>query len=198
MIIFLHIKQITKKKKKNKSHRSQSNHEYSELADRDSINYRFPSYRKEITNTKIDRIIRRWTVFQRISQFLCLIIIGALLYYGQKSVIDQDAPITHGTYATLEDSQVWLQCAALVLVLYLSWIPLQCSCCAPFFSHFRSKESQLEITTNEPKARPAYSNQGKESVAVNQPIDSDDEMDDPDQDKTGNSPDQFYVPPESA
>jgi len=120
--------------------------------------------------------------------------VGTLLYYGQKAVREpHDKLVSHGAYVTLEDSQVWLQCLSILIVLYFSWTPLSCSCFQPAVTFLRRKSGFVES-----KVMRRSNPQGLDG-GMAQEVDSDDDIDDdqPLENPANLSPDQLYVPPDS-
>jgi len=120
-----------------------------------------------------------------------LFIVGTLLYYGQKAVREpHDKLVSHGAYVTLEDSQVWLQCLSILVVLYFSWTPLSCSCLQPALSFIRRKSGFVESK--------AMRRSNFQDGGMVQEVDSDDDIDD-DQplDNPAHLSPELYVPPDS-
>jgi len=87
------------------------------------------SFYQNYMSNKIDRMIDRWLILQRLLQFLCVCIIGFLIYFSQRAIREpHNQTVWSDKYVLIEDTQVWFQCISLLIILYMTWTPLICPC----------------------------------------------------------------------
>jgi len=191
---------------KNKSLKPQLQHSLSHVAADDSNSKgsigsipnpkikKSKSFYQKYISKKFDKMIGRWIVVPRFLQLFCLCLIGLLIYLGQRAIREpHDQQVVSDQYIIIEDVQVWLQCIALVIILYMTWTPLLCPCSKKNQKSNKTQEKQKKSKKNSGHHKASQKVQEKTS-GLTASVNSEDEMSD-DTIIQEQHQDELYVPP---